>query len=76
MHDGAVDVDEQERIVRCKKCDAVIDPFDFLLAIARKENNAISRSYELIRECEQLSKQVIQLNSQIFRLKEEKKLLK
>lgn len=36
FHPG-VWVNEKERQIRCRRCDAVLDPFDYLLSIARKE---------------------------------------
>lgn len=36
FHPG-VWVNEAERQIRCRRCDSVLDPFDYLLAMARRE---------------------------------------
>ncbi|WP_252964802.1 hypothetical protein, partial [Shigella sonnei] len=36
-HHASVRVDEKERQVRCKICGAVVEPFDWMLSVAKRE---------------------------------------
>ncbi|MER2492333.1 hypothetical protein [Catenovulum sediminis] len=63
MH-SAVFVVEHSRNLECRKCGKVIDPFDFLLKEAQKQQNTIFDIRGLISEKEKLSQEVEGLKSE------------
>ncbi|OCA55157.1 hypothetical protein [Photorhabdus namnaonensis] len=65
FHSG-IYVNEAERQIRCKKCNQVLDPFDYLLSIAKKETKLIS-DIKWLREEEKQRRQNIEKLIQIER---------
>lgn len=68
-------LDELRRVVECKTCKQIIDPYDFVYQIAAKEvrlrNNAALYRDEisgLMKEIESLQKQKSNLSRQVKRL--------
>lgn len=68
-------LDELRRVVECKKCKQIIDPYDFVYQIAAQEvrlrNNAALYRDEisgLMKEIESLKKQKSNLSRQVKRL--------
>ncbi|MCV5863299.1 hypothetical protein OFN36_30280, partial [Escherichia coli] len=65
LHPGYL-VNEHERQIKCRKCGAIIDPFDLLLDIARKETN-LANDVSLLRKEESQRRANIQKLIQIER---------
>lgn len=63
FHTG-VWVNEKERQIRCRRCDAVLDPFDYLLSIARQEVQ-LADSVKYLRREEKQRRQNIEKLIQI-----------
>lgn len=62
-------VDEHTRTIQCKSCGRVMDPFDFLMKAAKKQNNTV---FEI-----QASRQVLgKLQEEIKNLRRERQNLK
>ncbi|EFW1376269.1 hypothetical protein F3J82_22325, partial [Shigella sonnei] len=51
-HHASVRVDEKERQVRCKICGAVVEPFDWMLSVAKRETR-LADDVRLLRQEEQ-----------------------
>ncbi|CAD5748584.1 putative bacteriophage protein [Escherichia coli] len=51
-HHASVRVDEKERQVRCKICGAVVEPFDWMLSVAKRETR-LADDVKLLRQEEQ-----------------------
>lgn len=69
-------VDEQERIVRCQRCNKVLDPFDYLYGQAKDQGNIIGwikhlhiQRSKLHTEIEDLKRERKNLKAQVNRLK-------
>ncbi|WP_342656828.1 hypothetical protein GKC68_10580 [Pantoea sp. RSPAM1] len=62
----AVSVNEHERQVRCRRCDSVLDPFDYLLSIARREVQ-LADTVDYLRREEKQRRQNIEKLIQIER---------
>lgn len=65
FHPG-VFVNESERQVRCRRCDAVLDPFDYLLSIALREVQ-LADTVDYLRREEKQRRQNIEKLIQIER---------
>jgi hypothetical protein len=65
----ALAIDTHERAIRCAKCDAVLDPFDYLANCGRSIQMAW-RDYKYTRA------EITRLNESVDRLKREEKRLK
>ncbi len=48
-HHASVRVDEKERQVRCKICGAVVEPFDWMLSVAKRETR-LADDVRLLRQ--------------------------
>lgn len=71
---NAVTIDEDTRTVECKDCEAVLDPFDFLVKCAYNEAHTFKRYEQLEKAIEARRREEKRLNEQIERLKRIKKL--
>lgn len=49
LHPGYL-VNEHDRQIKCRKCGAIIEPFDLLLDMARKETNLANNVTQLRKE--------------------------
>ncbi|EGX06793.1 TPA: hypothetical protein ACHKMM_000749 [Escherichia coli] len=49
-HHASVRVDEKERQVRCKICGAVVEPFDWMLSVAKRETRLADDVKQLRQE--------------------------
>lgn len=49
-HHASVRVDEKERHVRCKICGAVVEPFDWMLSVAKRETRLADNVKQLRQE--------------------------
>jgi len=63
-HHDAVWINEKERTLRCRKCDSLIEPFNYLLGLCEKENRYIE-SVKYLRREEQQRRQNIEKLIQI-----------
>ncbi|OSJ97250.1 hypothetical protein L082_26837 [Escherichia coli SHECO001] len=59
-------VDEKERQVRCKICGAVVEPFDWMLSVAKRETR-LADDVKLLRQEEQERRKNIEKLIQIER---------
>ncbi|EGJ4976999.1 ead/Ea22-like family protein [Escherichia coli] len=65
-HHASVRVDEKERQVRCKICGAVVEPFDWMLSVAKRETR-LADDVKLLRQEEQERRKNIEKLIQIER---------
>jgi len=65
LHPGFT-VNEHDRAVKCKKCGAIIDAFDLLMKIARKETN-LANDVQALRDEERYRRANIQKLIQVER---------
>ncbi|MED0056229.1 ead/Ea22-like family protein [Escherichia marmotae] len=65
-HHASVRVDEKERQVRCKNCGAVVEPFDWMLSVAKRETR-LADDVRLLRQEEQERRKNIEKLIQIER---------
>lgn len=65
LHPGFV-VNEHDRVVKCKKCGAIIDAFDLLVKLARKETN-LANDVQALRDEERYRRANIQKLIQVER---------
>ncbi|EGN4669281.1 hypothetical protein ISC94_003547 [Escherichia coli] len=65
-HHAFVRVDEKERQVRCKICGAVVEPFDWMLSVAKRETR-LADNVRLLRQEEQERRKNIEKIIQIER---------
>ncbi|EEV5627058.1 hypothetical protein CTR46_005062 [Escherichia coli] len=65
-HHASVRVDEKERQVRCKICGAVVEPFDWMLSVAKRETR-LADDVRLLRQEEQERRKNIEKLIQIER---------
>lgn len=65
-HHRAYYVNEAERVVKCQKCGALVDPFTVLLSIAHKETN-LANSLRYLRDEERQRRKNIEKLAQIER---------
>lgn len=49
-HHDAVLVDEKERTLRCRRCDALVEPFNYILHLCEEENRYLQNVKHLRRE--------------------------
>lgn len=49
-HHDAVLVDEKERTLRCRRCDALVEPFNYILHLCERENRYLQNVKHLRRE--------------------------
>ncbi|EAN7518022.1 hypothetical protein F1H35_23990 [Salmonella enterica] len=49
-HHDSVWVDEKERTLRCRRCDALVDPFNYILHLCDTENRYVENVKYLRRE--------------------------
>lgn len=49
-HHDAVLVDEKERTLRCRRCDALVEPFNYILHLCETENRYLQNVKYLRRE--------------------------
>lgn len=59
-------VNEQDRQVRCRRCEFVLDPFDYMLSVAKKETQ-LADTVKYLRQEEKLRRQNIEKLIQIER---------
>lgn len=69
-------IDEKERKLECKDCNRVLDPIDYLISIANKENSMWERYCSYDKEVDRLKKRYSNLNKEIERLKRVREKLK
>jgi ribosomal protein S27E len=67
-HHASVRVDEKERQVRCKICGAVVEPFDWMLSVAKRETR-LADDVKLLRQEEQERRKNIEKLIQLATLK-------
>ena len=65
-HHSLVRVNEKDREVRCRACGAVVDPFDWMLSVARKETQ-LADNVKALRQEEKERRQNIEKLIQIER---------
>ncbi|KAF1366266.1 hypothetical protein [Yokenella regensburgei] len=65
-HHPGIYVNEKERLCRCKKCGATIDPFDYLLSVAKRETR-LAGNVKALREEERYRRENIAKLIQIER---------
>ncbi|ENU4884004.1 hypothetical protein [Escherichia coli] len=65
-HHASVRVDEKERQVRCKICGAVVEPFDWMLSVAKRETR-LADDVRLLRQEERERRKNIEKLIQIER---------
>ncbi|EEQ2187686.1 hypothetical protein G5664_25560 [Escherichia coli] len=65
-HHASVRVDEKERQVRCKICCAVVEPFDWMLSVAKRETR-LADDVRLLRQEERERRKNIEKLIQIER---------
>lgn len=65
-HHASVRVDEKERQVRCKICGAVVEPFDWMLSVAKRETG-LADDVRLLRQEERERRRNIEKLIQIER---------
>mgnify|MGYP001804466211 CR=1 FL=1 len=63
-----ITVDEENRKKECEDCGTVLDPLDYLLTIAYKENACWERYIKYEGEVQKLQKRYNNLNKEIERL--------
>ena len=68
-----IDIDLDEREVRCQDCNAVLEPFEWILSLAYQERNQISALRELRKSVEELQQQKEQLQKEVNDLKAKKR---
>ena len=68
-----IEVDEDEREIRCQKCNSVIDPFDFLLTSAYEERNHFTNIIYLKSEVELYYKAIERAKKDLVNLKNQEK---
>ena len=75
-HDSII-LDEHERTVRCRACDALLDPFGFLLGNAhtlqrawQHHRHVLNEVHDLNARLHELKKQEQRLRAQVKRLQE------
>lgn len=49
-HHDAVLVDEKERILRCRRCNALVEPFNYILQLCETEHRYLQSVKQLRRE--------------------------
>lgn len=59
-------VNEQERQVRCRRCESALDPFDYMLSVAKRETQLVE-TVKLLRREEKQRRQNIEKLIQIER---------
>lgn len=70
-----VEIDADEREVRCQNCNAIVDPFEYVLGMAYEENSQMQYKKWLKREVEMLEKQKQDIIKEITNLKAQKRRL-
>lgn len=65
-HHSLVTVGEKERVVRCRTCGAVVEPFDWMLSVAKKETQ-LADNVKALRQEERQRRQNIEKLIQIER---------
>ena len=70
------EVDEQERLIRCQECDAVLDTFEFIWNMAIEESRWVETRIYNQKEAVRLREYRQRLQTQVDNLKEEIKKLK
>lgn len=66
-------VDEQTRFLECKNCGASVDPFDYVLLWAKKEESLTFELSSLKKEVHTLQKTKELLKSEVVNLKAQKR---
>lgn len=59
------------RIIQCNECGATLDPFDYLLAVGKQENNQLSHVKYLKIQAKQYTDEVEKLRLELKKLKKE-----
>lgn len=70
-----VQVDEHQRELTCQECEAVLDPFEFILSVAREERMHFWNKKEVQDSIKQLSEERERLQKDVNNLKSQKKRL-
>jgi hypothetical protein len=68
-----VEVDIDERELRCQTCKSVVEPFDFILSMAYEERNQQWTQKELKRQIESLKDEKQRLEKDVNNLKAQKR---
>lgn len=64
-----IEVDVEEREVRCQKCNTVVDSFDFIYGLATETENHVSHKFMLESETKELQERKFKLENEIKNLK-------
>jgi len=64
-----IEVDVEEREVRCQNCNTVIDPFEFIFGLATETENHISHKHFIENEVRELQDKKIKLEKEVTNLK-------
>ena len=64
-----IEVDVEEREVRCQNCNTVIDPFEFIFGLATETENHISHKHFIENEVRELQDKKIKLEKEVANLK-------
>lgn len=70
-----VEVDEDERDLRCTTCNARVDPFNYILQHANRERSALQDIWYKEREAKELGEKIYDLKQEIQRLQAQKRRL-
>lgn len=73
-HDQCI-IDVDQRTVCCAQCEALLDPFEYLLQAGRKEHAAFLQKDWINKERNRLSEEADKLKKEISYLKSQKKKL-
>jgi hypothetical protein len=68
-----VKLDKDARILTCRKCNAFVDPFEFMLQVAYKERRLFWTKEELERKIKELSEEKERLQKEVNNLKAQKR---
>lgn len=63
-HSATVLVDEQNRTLECEQCGQILDPFSYMMGIARGNDHAFDRRSKLQKGIRELSEKVEELKRQ------------
>ncbi len=68
-----MEIDYDNRELRCRNCDRVHDPFDFLVAVSKRETKHFENVNSLSKYEYELRQKISRLNSTIFKLEKRKR---
>jgi hypothetical protein len=64
-----IEVDVELRVIRCQKCNTVVDPFDFILNMAMSVESHVSYQKRLEYEVGELQERKIRLEKDLVNLR-------